>query len=57
MGNQCLTTCQVGLANFNDDGCGPQADALLACIEGFDCDPEASQCQSEALAWGTCLAL
>ena len=54
-GQQCLTNCQVGFAQFDDD-CGPQADAYLGCIEAVNCDPEATQCQSEAVAWGTCLA-
>ncbi len=52
---QCLTQCQVGFAQFDDD-CGPQADAYLSCIEAVNCDPEANQCQNEAIAWGTCLA-
>ena len=54
-GQQCLTNCQVGFAQFDDD-CGPQADAYMECIEAVNCDPEANQCQSQALTWGTCLA-
>jgi hypothetical protein len=54
-GQQCLTNCEVGLAQF-DDECGPQADAFLDCIESVNCDPEATECQSEAIGWGTCIA-
>jgi hypothetical protein len=53
--NQCLTQCEVGIPQFDDD-CGSQADAYLSCIEGVNCDPEANECQSEAIAWGTCIA-
>lgn len=54
-GQQCLTNCEVGFSQFDDD-CGPQMDTFLDCIEAVNFDPEASQCQSEALAWGTCFA-
>jgi hypothetical protein len=54
-GQQCLTNCQIGFAQF-DDECGPQMDAFLACIESVNCNPEATECQSEAIAWGLCLA-
>ncbi|MBW1875857.1 MAG: hypothetical protein JRG67_02325 [Deltaproteobacteria bacterium] len=40
---------------FTDD-CGPEADAFLACMAANDCDPEASACQNEGVAWGTCLS-
>jgi hypothetical protein len=49
----CLAQCQ---GSPLDDDCGSQAQDFLDCIEGVDCDPEASECQSEAIAWGTCIA-
>lgn len=54
-GQQCLTNCQVGIPQF-DDNCGSQADAYLSCIEAVNCDSEATDCQSQAIAWGTCIA-
>ncbi|MGD8317895.1 MAG: hypothetical protein PVH21_09955 [Myxococcales bacterium] len=53
--DECISNCQSSLPQF-DDNCGTQADAYLACIEGQSCDPEATQCQSQAIAWGTCIA-
>ena len=57
MVGECLSQCRAGIGQFNNDGCGPQADAFLDCIASVECNPEATQCQSQAIAWGTCLAL
>ena len=54
-GQQCVTNCQVGFSQFDDD-CGPQMDTYLACLETVNCDPGPNDCTSEALAWGTCFA-
>ena len=51
----CLTQCEMFAPQF-DDNCGSQADAFLGCIESVECNPDAGECQSEAIAWGTCLA-
>ena len=53
--DQCVSDCNQGLPQFNDD-CGSQADAYLGCLEGHNCDAESTQCQSEAIDWGRCLA-
>jgi len=48
--------CVMACGSVFDDNCGPEADAFLACMAANDCDPEASACQNEGVAWGTCLS-
>ncbi|MGB5286456.1 MAG: hypothetical protein WBN29_18255 [Polyangiales bacterium] len=52
---ECLTQCQATIPMF-DDNCGAQADAYLGCLEGVNCNTDASDCQAQAIAWATCLA-
>jgi hypothetical protein len=53
--DECVAGCTQGFPDFNDD-CGSQADAFLSCMESNNCDREATECQNEAIAWGSCLA-
>ena len=42
---ECLTQCQATIPMF-DDNCGAQADAYLGCLEGVNCNTDASDCQA-----------
>ncbi len=48
--------CVAGCAPAFDDSCGAEADTFLACMEANNCDPDSTQCQNEAIAWGACLS-
>ena len=50
---QCISQCKT-VASMWDDNCGPQMDTLLDCIESKDCDPDNTDCRSQALAWLRC---
>jgi hypothetical protein len=51
----CVAQCDSALPNFNDD-CGPEADAMMTCIEATGCDPGETDCLTEGEAWGLCIA-
>lgn len=51
----CVSQCTAGVPQFDDD-CGPQLDAYLDCLEANDCNEETQNCNSEAIAWGTCIS-
>jgi len=53
---ECLTSCQANVPQL-DDECGPQADALVGCVESVGCEPGPGQCVSELTAWSTCAAV
>ena len=51
----CVAQCDTGLPDFNDD-CGSEADAMMTCIENTGCDPDETDCLTEAAAWSGCIA-
>jgi hypothetical protein len=51
--DQCVAACDETVPQFNDD-CGWEATEFLRCMDAHDCNPDATDCTSEAVAWGTC---
>ena len=51
----CVSQCQTSVPQLDDD-CGPQLDTYLDCLEANGCDEETDQCNSQAIAWGTCFS-
>jgi len=54
--DQCVSVCNESLPQFNDN-CGSQGDALLGCIEANGCDENTDNCNSQAIAWGSCIGV
>jgi hypothetical protein len=54
--DQCASQCSAILPQYNDD-CGPQMDAFLECLEANGCDDSTRNCDSQILAWGSCVGV